>query len=534
MVEDKKTLNTYGKLLLTNTMSDLVELFNKHTDNNVLVDELLAYTIDTGVFRTGEEKVNGWVVGPHNNLTFPLSKINNIVFTGFVFYFKSLHKVFTEVPALDLTGYNDGKLHLIYLTSELTYVILDEKYSGIDDYLYVGRFVINSEGFVQFYVMTRNAGTNPFDKNGVHYEVIDGLMTTKKGGLKLSLTNGVLKYSGINIRSEVDTDILTEEFNNEIIPIRYVTKDNTVDWTSASVEDVITNKILNYTTTTMSDVEAGKYSVQKVYYDYPTKSFIIQYGDTVFNTSNQALSRPATINYEEPDLDGMYVPLALMVIKSGVTALDGDEKNCKIIYIANNSKLGGTTAVDPEAQEIANEALRQAQAAQASANEAQSTADIKRRVFTSTPVAPYDLGDLWINDNGYGFNELNLPIYGDLYVCVVAKQAGELYDEADFCKAVKYTDDATVNTHMADENAHVTESLKGYILNSKAHIEKMSGNPHKVTASEVNTYDKSELDTKFTAKKNNSVPGIVASSSQPKASAYGRGSLVKGDIWVRI
>ncbi len=31
------------------------------------------------------------------------------------------------------------------------------------------------------------------------------------------------------------------------------------------------------------------------------------------------------------------------------------------------------------------------------ASKAQDTADGKRRVFVSTPYAPYDIGDLWVN-----------------------------------------------------------------------------------------------------------------------------------------
>ena len=93
MIEGKKTLNDYGSLLLTNTMSDLVDMFNNNSDNSALVDALLAYTIDTGVFRTGNEKVSEQSVGPHNNLQIPFSTLGNVRFTGFIFYFKSLHKV---------------------------------------------------------------------------------------------------------------------------------------------------------------------------------------------------------------------------------------------------------------------------------------------------------------------------------------------------------------------------------------------------------------------------------------------------------
>lgn len=65
------------------------------------------------------------------------------------------------------------------------------------------------------------------------------------------------------------------------------------------------------------------------------------------------------------------------------------------------------------------------------ANAANDAADSKRRVFTEQPVPPYDRGDLWVFD-------------GELYMCDIAKTAGELYQKNDFIIATKYTDDSRV------------------------------------------------------------------------------------------
>jgi len=62
------------------------------------------------------------------------------------------------------------------------------------------------------------------------------------------------------------------------------------------------------------------------------------------------------------------------------------------------------------------------------ANAAQDTADSKRRVFVVQPAPPYDVGDLWLNNE-------------ELYRCQITKGESESYAERDWIKATKYTDD---------------------------------------------------------------------------------------------
>lgn len=65
------------------------------------------------------------------------------------------------------------------------------------------------------------------------------------------------------------------------------------------------------------------------------------------------------------------------------------------------------------------------------ANAAKDTADGKRRVFVTTPTIPYDVGDLWINNN-------------EIYICQLSKASGS-YDPNDFINSLKYTDDTVAN-----------------------------------------------------------------------------------------
>jgi len=66
------------------------------------------------------------------------------------------------------------------------------------------------------------------------------------------------------------------------------------------------------------------------------------------------------------------------------------------------------------------------------ANAAQDTADSKRRVFVSQPSPPYDVGDLWINNQ-------------ELYRCQTTKDEEQTYEANDWIKATKYTDDTVAN-----------------------------------------------------------------------------------------
>lgn len=78
----------------------------------------------------------------------------------------------------------------------------------------------------------------------------------------------------------------------------------------------------------------------------------------------------------------------------------------------------------------------------ADAAAAQDTADKKRRVFTTTPTTPYDVGDLWAQG-----------ISGELMRCKTAKTSSQSYAIADWEKASKYTDDTKANAAKSAADA---------------------------------------------------------------------------------
>ena len=88
-------------------------------------------------------------------------------------------------------------------------------------------------------------------------------------------------------------------------------------------------------------------------------------------------------------------------------------------------KDGSTWKWQPIKDSDIDEALQQAATAQ-------DTADGKRRVFTSTPTPPYDVGDLWAQGGS-----------GDIMRCIRSRSSGN-YTSSDWDKASKYTDDSAV------------------------------------------------------------------------------------------
>ncbi len=89
------------------------------------------------------------------------------------------------------------------------------------------------------------------------------------------------------------------------------------------------------------------------------------------------------------------------------------------------------------------------------ANDALALARNKRRIFTTTPYPPYDVGDLWVQGTS-----------GDIMRCITARATGN-YTSSDWEKASKYTDNSAltsfVNGTYADDKATVLNQIDGKI-----------------------------------------------------------------------
>lgn len=85
----------------------------------------------------------------------------------------------------------------------------------------------------------------------------------------------------------------------------------------------------------------------------------------------------------------------------------------------------------------ATKALNDAAAALEAANNANALAQEKKRIFVSTPVPPYDIGDLWVQGSS-----------GDIKKCKNARASGS-YTASDWDNASKYTDDTALTRYTS-------------------------------------------------------------------------------------
>ena len=100
-------------------------------------------------------------------------------------------------------------------------------------------------------------------------------------------------------------------------------------------------------------------------------------------------------------------------------------------------------------------------------NSANELANSKRRVFITTPVPPYDIGDLWINEE-------------KILYCETAKAAGGVFSEDDWM-AVDTIDSVTLEDAIAHATSWITGGNGGYVL---IHRDE-SGRPYELIISDT-------------------------------------------------
>lgn len=160
------------------------------------------------------------------------------------------------------------------------------------------------------------------------------------------------------------------------------------------------------------------------------------------------------------------------IVKGDVTTLKDKYTSIKATVDGINSTVvSHTTSITNLGTNVTN--------AQNTANKANSLADSKAKVFTTTPTTPYKIGDLWVQGTS-----------GDVMRCKVARASGN-YVASDWEKASKYTDDTKANS--VEKNLNTLGGKVTTVENKQASLEQ-NLNGFKTTVS--NTYStKKELTT---------------------------------------
>lgn len=209
---------------------------------------------------------------------------------------------------------------------------------------------------------------------------------------------------------------------------------------------------------------------------YTTKTYVDDaVGDTATDLANYILSNDKAIDDLERQIDGAIDTwyYAGDPTTSNEPAKDWTTEALKESHLRDlyfNTSNGHTFRWAKEGNTYKWIQIEDADAikALADAAKAQTTADVKKRVFIAQPTPPYDVGDLWVGGSN-----------GDIKKCKKAKTESQSYAASDWELASKYTDDSSLNSYKTEVGN--TYSTKVEVQQTKSTLE------GKITAAETSS-----------------------------------------------
>lgn len=318
----------------SSTVSEWVDAFNNNAQAGQQFIYYLKETLANSVLYdpTLTPTIGGVAISSLTNIATSFVNVSpdNLTLDNFYLYFRSLNQILLlDQKTFDLTDYADGKLHLFYITSDLGFRI-DEYYSQADDEICLFRFSINAGlQFTQVYTTFTRFGTSIYDSEGEYFDV-QGCVpkAVSNSSQRVTLSLGTIKRSGILFDSTSTPDLFQITESNPM-PLRYITNMNEVDYVSATDNNIITNKLLNYTTHELTNLASNKFTAQRILFDVLSGTLIMQYGNTAFDSITDALSNVDNLGYPFPyDITyrPLFIPLGVLFVKQGATDLTDPEQ----------------------------------------------------------------------------------------------------------------------------------------------------------------------------------------------------------------
>ena len=323
---------------VSNTIGTWVDAFNNNalasTDHTWYLGEMLY----NGMLYTGRETIGGQEAVPFTNLNIASVPISELVLDNMYLYFRDINKVkLINQKTFDLSDYDNGNPMFFYINSNLGFRV-SQAFNQAANEIMLFRFIIKNGIFTQCYLTAQRFGSNVYDSAKEFYTV-QGCQPLPAGvahPLSIKLDDGQIKRSGIEINNHQIPDIHIVEDNDIPYDLRYITVDNEVDYSAQTVTNVITDKYLTYATSTLNNVPTGKFTAQRILFDVYTGCLIMQYGDSVYDTMELALSSIDNVSYPFPYNELMYIPLGIMFIKEGATDLS-DPDECILVQHLNTT-----------------------------------------------------------------------------------------------------------------------------------------------------------------------------------------------------
>lgn len=187
-------------------------------------------------------------------------------------------------------------------------------------------------------------------------------------------------------------------------------------------------------------VEYNKYTSDENLYDFVDNT----YGPAIEDIQEQLDGKIELFFYE-------YVPTLANIPASEWTTTEEKDKHVGDLFYntAGGNEASYRFEYDSETKVYQWVRIKNADIDKAlsDASKAQDTADNKRRVFTTQPKPPYDVGDMWVQGAS-----------GDIMVCKIARASGN-YSASDFQRASKYTDDSAFANWMENTYTSAMQSV---------------------------------------------------------------------------
>lgn len=327
----------FNTIAVTNTIGEWVDAFNRNalasSDHTWYLGEMLF----NGMLYTGLETIGGQEVRSLTNLNISSQSPQSLELDNFYLYFRDINKIILiNKKTFDLSAYNTGHPMFFYINSDLGYRVSQEFNQGVNEIM-LFRFLIGTNGiFKQCYLTAQRFGSSAYDSANEFYAVQGCQPLPIENSLSIKLDDGTIKRSGIRIDNHQMPDI--DNIHDEDIPfnLRYIEADNTVDFDKALVNVVDSTHYLTYATATLNNVPTGKFTAQRILYDVYTDCLIMQYGDSVYDSMQEALSAVNNISYPFPYNTLMFIPLGIMFIKEGATDLS-DPDECILVQHLNTT-----------------------------------------------------------------------------------------------------------------------------------------------------------------------------------------------------
>lgn len=317
----------------------------------------------------------------NKNITITKDDIANFKISGYQFYHRKSNSIIDVDIDCNLYNYRDDKVHFLYLvlSNHGKYEVYDDMYHNSEDTVLFARFVIKSDGnAAQFYVIAPFAGSPDYIKGNTFYTVAEGLdlIYYSKSNKQFTIPETKIRFSGINFDNYDSPDVLKINPGDTNIKFKYiyydvVSKLPRVNWTASDeTNNLIIDKIINYNTGVISNVDSNKFTIQKIYYDFYTNKFVAMYGDKQYNSMTEAvIGIDSILSYPKPDGIDYILPIAVVIVKNSSEAYS--DKTIRIIGLKyDEQELFDSNDL---ARQQAAEAIEKADNAISIANSAVST-----------------------------------------------------------------------------------------------------------------------------------------------------------------